>query len=265
MTIEEVLAAEGYTDEEQTALLGNPKNKGMLTKILQQSEEGTTALLKAQQLEADIRRFNDETVIPYGAKKDQEVSEVRGKLANALEVLKSIKEQGYPVTDAQLEVLGEKASAKNEPVKVEPKYVQPDDLDKQGRAYMSLLSTVNRAHKLGIDVDVDADYAEMKKNGRPNENFRDYLDRKYDMTAKETAAATQKKSDYEEKLRKEGEERYQKANPRSANDDLQIARASKFDRFQKLPDEARDAHKTLAGREKATQTRLEKYRDLLVQ
>lgn len=261
MTIEEVLAAEGYTAEEQTALLGNPKNKGLLTKILQQSEEGTTALLKAQELETNIRKFNDETVIPYGAKKDQEAAAARAEAAKYQTYLKSLKDAGYDIPDAYLSVAPEKV----EPVKVEPKYVQPDDLDKQGRAYMSLLSTVNRAHKLGIDLNVDADYAEMKKNGRPNENFRDYLDRKYDMTAKETAAATQKKSDYEEKLRKEGEERYQKANPRSANDGIATPRASKFDRFQKLPDDVRDNHKTLAGREKATQNRLEKYRDILVQ
>ena len=262
MTIEEVLAAEGYTAEEQTALLGNPKNKGLLTKILQQSEEGTTALLKAQELETNIRKFNDETVIPYGAKKDQEAAAARAEAAKYQTYLKSLKDAGYDIPDAYLSVAPEKV----EPAKVEPKYVQAADLDSQGKAYMSLLSLSERARDLlGHGLDIENEYEDFGKNKRPNENLRAYVDRKYDLTAKATERDNKKKSDYEEKLRKEGEERYQKANPRSANDGIDTPRASKFDRFQKLPDDVRDNHKTLAGREKATQARLEKYRDILVQ
>ena len=262
MTIEEVLAAEGYTPEEQTALLGNPKNKGLLTKILQQSEEGTTALLKAQELETNIRKFNDETVIPYGAKKDQEAAAARAEAAKYQTYLKSLKDAGYDIPDAYLSVAPEKV----EPAKVEPKYVQAADLDSQGKAYMSLLSLSERARDLlGHGLDIESEYEDFGKNKRPNENLRAYVDRKYDLTAKATERDNKKKSDYEEKLRKEGEERYQKANPRSANDGIATPRASKFDRFQKLPDDVRDNHKTLAGREKATQARLEKYRDILVQ
>ena len=262
MTIEEVLAAEGYTAEEQTALLGNPKNKGLLTKILQQSEEGTTALLKAQELETNIRKFNDETVIPYGAKKDQEAAAARAEAAKYQTYLKSLKEAGYDIPDAYLSVAPEKV----EVMPAEPRYVKPEDLDNQGKAYMSLLSMSEKARDLlGHGLDIEQEYEDFGKNKRPNENLRAYVDRKYDLTAKATERDNKKKFDYEEKLRKEGEERYQKANPRSANDDLQVARASKFDRFQKLPDDVRDNHKTLAGREKATQNRLEKYHDLLVQ
>ena len=262
MTIEEVLAAEGYTAEEQTALLGNPKNKGLLTKILQQSEEGTTALLKAQELETNIRKFNDETVIPYGAKKDQEAAAARAEAAKYQTYLKSLKEAGYDIPDAYLSVAPEKVEVKP----AEPRYVKPEDLDNQGKAYMSLLSMSEKARDLlGHGLDIESEYEDFGKNKRPNENLRAYVDRKYDLTAKATERENKKKADYEEKLRKEGEERYQKTNPRSANDDLQVARASKFDRFEKLPDDVRDNHKTLAGREKATQARLEKYRDILVQ
>ena len=92
MTIDEVLAAEGYTAEESKALTDNPKNKALLSKILQQSEEGTTALLKAQELETNIRKFNDETVIPYGAKKDQEAAAARAEAAKYQTYLKSLKD-----------------------------------------------------------------------------------------------------------------------------------------------------------------------------
>lgn len=263
MTVEEVLTAEGYTAEESKALTDNPKNKGLLTKILAQSDAGQTALLKAQALEQDIRKFNDETVIPYGAKKDAEAAQARAEAAKYQTYLKSLKDSGYDIPDAYL------AAAPNvnvEPVKVEPKYVQASDLDNQGKAYMSLLSLSEKARDLlGHGLDIESEYEDFGKNKRPNENLRAYVDRKYDLTSKETARKEKTKFDYEEKLRKEGEERYQKANPRTANDELQTARASKFDRFQKLPDESKNLHQTLAGREKATQNRLEKYRDLLVQ
>lgn len=263
MTIEEVLAAEGYTAEESKALTDNPKNKTLLTKILQKSEEGTTALLKAQELETSIRKFNDETVIPYGAKKDQEAAAARAEAAKYQTYLKSLKDSGYDIPDAYL---GTSAEVKNEPVKVEPKYVQASDLDSQGKAYMSLLSLSERARDLlGHGLDIESEYEDFGKNKRPNENLRAYVDRKYDLTAKQTERETKKKSDYEEKLRKEGEERYQKANPLSANGELSTPRASKFDRFQKLPDDAKNNWQTQAGREKATQSRLEKYKDLLVQ
>lgn len=263
MTIDEVLAAEGYTAEESKALTDNPKNKALLSKILQQSEEGTTALLKAQELETNIRKFNDETVIPYGAKKDQEAAAARAEAAKYQTYLKSLKDAGYDIPDAYINAAPPENAA---PAKVEPKYVQAADLDSQGKAYMSLLSLSERARDLlGHGLDIENEYEDFGKNKRPNENLRAYVDRKYDLTAKATERDNKKKSDYEEKLRKEGEERYQKANPRSANDGIATPRASKFDRFQKLPDDVRDNHKTLAGREKATQNRLEKYRDLLVQ
>ena len=105
MTIEEVLAAEGYTAEESKALTDNPKNKALLSKILQQSEEGTTALLKAQELETNIRKFNDETVIPYGAKKDQEAAAARAEAAKYQTYLKSLKDAGYDIPDAYLSEL----------------------------------------------------------------------------------------------------------------------------------------------------------------
>lgn len=263
MTIDEVLAAEGYTAEESKALTDNPKNKALLSKILQQSEEGKTALLKAQELEQNIRKFNDETVIPYGAKKDQEAAAARAEAAKYQTYLKSLKDAGYDIPEAYLAA----APPENaQPPKNEPKYVQAEDLDKQGKAYMSLLSMSEKARDLlGHGLDIEAEYEDFGKNRRPNENLRAYVDRKYDLTAKETARKDKEKADYEEKLRKEGEERYQKAHPRTANEELRTPQASKFDRFQKLPDDRKDLHKTLAGREQATQNRLEKYAHVLIQ
>lgn len=263
MTIEEVLNAEGYTDEEAKGLIENPKHKGLLTKILQKSEEGTTALLKAQELEQNIRKFNDETVIPYGAKKDAEAAAARAEAAKYQTYLKSLKDSGYDIPEAYLNAA---PPANAEPAKVEPKYVKAEDLDNQGKAYMSLLSMSEKARDLlGHGLDIEAEYDDYGKNRRPNENLRGYVDRKYDLGAKEKARADQKKSEYEEKLRKEGEERYAKANPRSANDELQTLRATKFDKFKTIADERKGSWQTVGGREQATQARMEKYKDFLVQ
>ena len=60
----------------------------------------------------------------------------------------------------------------------------------------------------GHGLDIESEYEDFGKNKRPNENLRAYVDRKYDLTAKATERDNKKKSDYEEKLRKEGEERY---------------------------------------------------------
>ena len=263
MSIEEVLQAEGYTDEEAKTLIENPKHSALLKKILSQSEEGQTALLKAQELEKSIREFNDNTVIPYGAKKDQEAAQARAEAAKYQTYLKSLKDAGYEIPDAYL------SAPPEDPAKVTPKpegnFVGKDDLDKQGRAYMSLLSTVNRAHKLGVDIDVDADYDEMKKSARPGETFRDYVDRKYELTKKETDVKAKAEQDKLDAYAKTKVEEWEKAHPRSENSDLRTPAASKFDKFQSLPAEKKNSWQTVAGREEATRARQEKYKSLLVQ
>ena len=125
---------------------------------------------------------------------------------------------------------------KNEPAKVETSARDFDaDAAKTRKESLELVTMSNRYRKLtGDELDLTEEYTDFTKNRRPSEGMRTYLDRKYDLSAKESAVAEKKKSDYEEKLRKEGEERFQKANPRSANDGISTPRASKFDKFQKL-------------------------------
>lgn len=266
MTIEEILKNEGYTDEEAKTLIDNPKYAGTLKKLVDNAENGQTALLKAQELETSIRKFNDETVIPYGAKKDAEAAQARAEAAKYQTYLKSLKDAGYEIPDAYL------GAPPEDPTKVVPpgrddkgRYVAPEDLDKQGRAYMSLLSTVNRAHKLGVDLDVDANYDAMKKDARPGETFRDYIDRKYDLTGKEKAKAEEKAAAERKAIADAAIEDYKKANPRSENPELRTPAATKFDKFEKLPDEKKNSWQTVAGREAATRARQDKYKDFLVQ
>lgn len=264
MTIEEILKAEGYTDDEAKILIENPKYAGTLKKLVDNAENGQTALLKAQELETSIRKFNDDTVIPYGAKKDAEAAQARGEAAKYQTYLKSLKDAGYEIPDAYLSAAPE--APKVEPVAPDGRYAGKDDLDKQGRAYMSLLSMSEKARDLlGHGLDIEAEYDDFGKNRRPSETLRDYVSRKYDLSSLEKARKDKEKSDYEEKLRKEGEERYSKAHPRSENEELRTPAASKFDKFQKLPDEKKNSWQTREGREASTIARQEKYKELLVQ
>lgn len=266
MTIEEVLKSEGYTDEEAQALIGNAKYAGTLKKMLDQAEAGETAFLKAQELEQSIRKFNDETVIPYGAKKDQEAAAARAEAAKYQTYLKSLKEAGYDIPEAYLGAPPEDPTKVAPPARDDSKFIGKDELDKQGRAYMSLLSMSEKARDLlGHGLDIEAEYDDFGKNRRPSETLRDYVSRKYDLTAKENERKEKQKTEYEEKLRKEGEERYAKLHPRSENEELRTPAATKFDKFEKLPDEKKNSWQTVAGRESSTRARQEKYRDFLVQ
>lgn len=264
MTIEEMLKADGLTDEEAKVLIENPKYAATLDKLRSQAENGETALLKAQELETNIRKFNDETVIPYGAKKDAEAAQARAEAAKYQTYLKSLKDAGYEIPDAYI------SAAPAEPVKVEPivdgRYAAKDDLDRQGKAYLSLLSLSEKARDLlGHGLDLESEYEDFGKNRRPSETLRTYVDRKYDLSGIQTKKDAEKKSLYEENLRKEGEERYSKAHPRSENEELRTPAASKFDKFQSLPEEKKNSWQTVAGRDAAMVARQEKYKSLLVQ
>lgn len=265
MTIEEMLKADGLSDEEAKVLIENPKYTATLEKLRTQAENGTTALLKAQELETNIRKFNDETVIPYGAKKDREAAEALGEVSKYQTYMKSLKDAGYDIPDAYL------GKPPEDPTKVTPivqdrRYVAPEDLDKQGRAYMSLLSLSEKARDLlGHGLDIEAEYDDFGKNRRPNEVLRDYVDRKYDLSSIAKKKAEEKTAAERAAIKAEGIEEYKKAHPQTENDDLRLPAASKFDKFQKMPDEKKNSWQTERGRESATIARQEKYKSLLVQ
>lgn len=266
MTIEEMLKAEGLSEEEAKVLIENPKYAGTLKKLVDNAENGQTALLKAQELETNIRKFNDETVIPYGAKKDAEAAAARAEAAKLREYMKSMKDAGYEIPDAYLSGETPKETPKVETRTDDGRYVGKDDLDKQGRAYMSLLSLSEKARDLlGHGLDIESEYDDFGKNRRPSETLRDYVDRKYDLSSKAKAKADEKTAAERKAIADAAIEEYKKANPRTENDDLRVPAASKFDKFQSMPDEKKNSWQTERGRESATIARQEKYKQLLVQ
>ena len=259
MTIVEMLQADGLSAEEIQVLTGNPKYAASLEKLRAKADEGETALLKATQLKEDIEKFNTETVIPYGLKKDQETAEAKGELAKAQAVLKSLKEAGYDIPDGYLAA----STPTNTTTTDVPKagaYVAPADLENQGKAYMQLLSVSERARDLlGHGLDIEAEYEDFQKNRRPGEVLRTFLDRKHDLPGKAAAKEAAAKAADQKKIEDAAIEKYKAEHPTSANPETATPRPTKFDRLANLDSERKQLWQTAQGREKATQDRIAKY------
>jgi len=259
--IRAILQAEGLSEEEITTLTSNPKYTGALNKLVANSEAGETALQNARKIEEDLKKFNDETVIPYGLKKDKEAAQARAEAAKYQTYLKSLKESGYEIPDEYISAAPPEG-AKPPERQQEPsgKYVGSEDLDKQGRAYMSLLSMSERARDLlGHGLDVEAEYEDFGKNRRPSETLRTYISRKYDLDAKSAAKEEERKATERKKIEDEAIEKYKAEHPTSANPETGSPRPTKFDRLANLDQERKQLWQTAEGRDKATKDRIAKY------
>ena len=265
MTIDEVLKAEGYTDEEAKALVENPKNSALLTKILKQSEEGQTALLKAREIEQNLKTWNETQVVPYVRGADEKVAKVTAELAATRAHMKALKDAGYDIPDSYFASEGTPLPVKTpDSPALDSKYVDDRAMD-IARTNMALISMSNKYRSLtGGELDLDAEYEDFGKNRRPSENMREYVTRKYDipgLEAKRSAAAEQKKLD-DYAATKVQEEKSKWVQSNGVNPETRNPRSSRFDEIRK--DEGRTKlWQTAAGREEATKRRLEKYTSLV--
>jgi hypothetical protein len=268
MDIRTILKERGMADADAEAMIGNPAYKTILEAFVADAENGKTALLNAQKIETDLKKWKTEVVDPHYLKKDQEYAVANAKLAERTAYLKSLKEQGYEVPDAWLADGAPPVDPKNSaaPVIAPGTYVEPAALESQGRAYMSLMSMSERARDLlGHGLDVEAEYDDFGKNKRPGEKLREYIDRKYDLTTKQREKDTVKAAADRKTIEDAAIERYKTEHPESSSPDLARPAATKFDKFKEMPDERRNSHMTEAGREAATIARQEKYSKLLIQ
>lgn len=268
MDIRAILKERGMADADAEAMIGNPAYKTVLEAFVADAENGKTSLLKAQEIETNLKKWKTEVVDPHYLKKDQEYAEAQAKLAERTTYLKSLKAQGYEVPDAWLAdgappVDPNKPAA---PVIPQGTYASPDDLAKSQRAYMQLMSLSEKARDLlGHGLDIEGEYDDFGKNKRPNETMREYVDRKYDLSTKEKAKNEAKDAADKKAIGDAAIEKWKAENPRSVNPDLAPPAATKFDKFTKLPDEKRNSWQTEAGRESSTLARQEKYSKLLIQ
>jgi hypothetical protein len=262
MTLQEMLQADGLSAEEITTLTSNPKYAASLEKLRVQAEEGTTALMNAGKLKEDIEKFNKETVIPYGLKKDQETAAALAEVAKHKAYLKSLKDSGYDIPDAYLEAA---PVVKETPVaSAGPNY--SDEIVNAAKANMSLISMSNKYRALtGEELDLDAEYRNFEQNKRPGENLRAYIDRAYDLPSKEKAKSEAKAAADRKAIEDAAIERWKTEHPQSANAELATPAASKYDKFKSLPEDRRNSYQTEAGRESQAIARQEKYAKILLQ
>lgn len=265
MDIKAILKQRGLGDDQINVLTTDPTYSGLLETFISEAESGKTALLKAQEIENNLKTWNETQVIPHVRKADEERARVSGELAQMKAHMKSLKDAGYDIPDAYLE--GAQApppAPKNDAPGFDPKMIDERAMD-IAKTNMALVSLSNKHRKLtGDELDLEQEYSDFETNKRPSENLRSYIARKYDhagLEAKRTQEAEQKKlDDYAAEKLKAAKAEWQQNN--GANPETRNPRASRWDAIRQ--DEGRtQLWQTARGREEATRKRIEKYTSLV--
>lgn len=267
MDVKAYLISQGLNEEDATTIASNPAYAGVYTKLAKEAEDGKTAFMKAQEIEQSMKNWNETQVVPYVQKADRAVADAQAKIAAQSTYLKTLKEQGYDIPDAYL--AGD-PTIPVVPAKVELTPAKSDEMLNYAKANMALIAMSNKYRKLtGEELDPEAEFTDFSSNARPNENLRTYIDRKYDLGAKQAAIEAQKKTDYEDAIRKDSAAKaiaeYQAKH--GSNGETRIPVNSRFDKVAEDRKTAGNGSdklwQTQAGREQARQNRLQKYSNLI--
>lgn len=265
MDIRQILRTRGLTDENIENLVTKPEYASLLESFITEAESGKTALLKAQEIETNLKTWNEQQVIPYVRGADEKVAKREAELAAMRAHMASLKAAGYDIPEAYLEP----GKATPPPPKPEANGIDEKAFNERSmdiaKTNMALVSLSNRHRKLtGDELDLEQEYTDFEANKRPNENLRSYITRKYDhdgLQAKRAQEAEQKKLDaYAEEKLKAAKAEWTQSN--GVNPETRSPRSTKFDQIAKEPERAK-LWQTAAGREEATKRRLEKYSTLI--
>lgn len=260
MDIRAILKARNLNDEQIEALVTKPEYATLLESFVKEAEDGKTAYQKAQEIEANLKTWNETQVVPYVRGADEKVAKAEAKLAATQAHLKALKDAGYDIPDSYLESPSP-APAKVEPVAAfDPKVLDERAMD-IAKTNMALVSLSNRHRALtNSELDLESEYSDFEKNKRPQENLRAYIARKYDhdgLQAKRQQEAEQKKLD-EYAAKKVQEEKAKWSQSNGPNPETRNPKSSRFDEIVKDTNRAQ-LWQTKAGRDQATKARLEKY------
>jgi hypothetical protein len=263
MDLKAILKARNLSDEQIETLTTKPEYSTLLETFVKEAEDGKTAYQKAQEVEQNLKTWNETQVVPYVRGADEKVAAMSAKLAATQAHMKALKDAGYDIPESYFEA-APAAAVKETPAAFDPKMM--DDRAKDiAFTNMALVSLSNKHAKLtGEYLDLENEYQDFEKNKRPQENLRSYVARKYDhdgLSQKVAAAAEQKKLD-EYAASKVQEEKAKWVQSNGTNPETRIPRSSRFDAITKEPERAK-LWQTAAGREKATQERLAKYTNLV--
>lgn len=271
MNIKEILKARGLDEEQSKTLIENPAYATLLESFVKEAEDGKTAYQKAQEIEQNLKTWNETQVVPYVRAADEKVAKTEAQLAATRAHMKALKDAGYDIPDSYLEGSATVApKVESAPSGIDSKTFDERTMD-IAKTNMALVSLSNRHRALtNSELDLESEYSDFEKNKRPQENLRAYIARKYDhdgLQAKRQQEAEQKKLDeYAAKKVQEEIAKYKQAN--GPNPETRNPKSSRFDEIARERSVAQGQPalwQTREGRERATKARLEKYTQGLVQ
>lgn len=268
-----LISTHGLSEDEAKVIADNPKYASIYEKAAKEAEDGKTALLRANETKTALETWNQNTVIPYVQKADNEIAKVKGEKAALVAHMKELKARGYEVPDNYITDDG--GAIVPTPTTTSAAAVKDyDDLIQKGQlAQMELIDLANEAFDLtGKRVSVNSEYKEFSSNARPGETLRSYVTRKYDLEnirTKRTQEADQKRLD-DYAATKVAAEKAEWAKSHGTNGETRIPQNSRFDKVVEARNaggntdkEGRPLWQTQEGREQARKNRLEKYSQIM--
>lgn len=267
-----LISTQGLSEDEAKVIADNPKYAGVYEKLAKEAEDGKTAYLKAQETKTALEQWNQNTVIPYVQKADNEIAKIKAEKAAMSAHMAELKARGYEIPDAYLSESAATTAATTTTTSAAVK--DYDDLIQKGQlAQMELIDLANEAYDLtGKRVSVNSEYREFSKEARPGETLRSYVTRKYDLEnirSTRAAEAEQKKLDtYAETKLSAAKAEWAKSH--GTNGETRIPQNSRFDKVVEArkgdgnaDKDGRPLWQTQEGREQARKNRLEKYSQVM--
>jgi hypothetical protein len=274
MTIQEFLTSQGLSTDEITAITGNPAQAKAMTAALSQFEAGqaATAAAQAQQKETETYWASKTTDLATIETKQKELRDraaaAEARLAARTGWLQSLKAGGYDIPD---EIIG--AGAPVNPVGVTPteaprtdngQFMTRDEWDKRARSIapdlVTLTALSNEYQYLNGKpyTDINADFAEASKQGKP---LTEFVRAKYDFQGKHAAKeAAAQESSYQERYAKDlAAERSKWAQEHGPNPNTRIPLPSSFDKLASQPGFDSKSWANAETRKANRQARLEKF------
>jgi hypothetical protein len=275
MTLQEYLAAEGLSQEEIAAIVGNEKQAKAMTKALGLADEGRSALAAAKAEKDETSQFwETKTKELQGSverltKAEKRAAEAEAAAASRAAYLKSLADQGYDVPKQMYD--GAPTVDPNAPRDPDTgKYLTREDANKLMRGtapdLVTLISLSNEyQHLYGSPyLSADADFAEAQRAGKP---MRDFVRGKYNFEGKRTELATKADQERIDKIVNERvtAEKAKLAEQYGSNPETRAPMPSKFDRLEKTPGFKSDSWKSPDGRKANREARLKRFENVTLQ
>ena len=220
MTYAEFLKSQGALEEEIKVMVTPLTEKAFMA---MQAQGESLAAERVKAYEAKVNDWYSTQIAPISAKQQRELDTAKSDLAAERARVKALQDAGLLEVAANQDARtaanngGQPvtAAATSEPLDIKKLgLITTTDVaafgQAQGKGMVRLLKIAREHEKLGLpDCDFDGLYDEAVAAGK---QFPEYWAQKYNVQAKRDELAAKSKTEYEERLRKEGRESYIKEN-----------------------------------------------------